>query len=304
MSARKSKRKAKSKQGGTARRKTGKYASRKAAPRPSSYLATASDSQKSVSKRVSALENLPQSICDDREGFQNVLAVLRDPTQPKQVRDATLRTLQAATFAAGNFDACRPDYLATLRSMVADPDPDIRKRVLGILAREHDGYTQRKLLDGLKNPDVALVTPEKALQLLGYDIHADAYAVARDIVERPPNQSAKREALRLLAADSGSTPLFEKILRDKNESADFRRLSATALQTLAPQALQGYARDIVMDEDEDDDVKATSLVALTDLGQAENVNDDLYERVDRLKSGSSSGAVKKSAKRFVSKYKR
>ena len=73
---------------------------------------------------------------------------------------------------------------------------------LGILMRDKDGFAQKKLLDGLKDPAKALVPPEKALQLLSYDVHADAYEVARDIVKKPPNDDAKREALRLLAADA------------------------------------------------------------------------------------------------------
>ena len=58
-----------------------------------------------------------------------------------------------------------------------DPDPELRQRVLGILMREKDGYAQKKLLEGLKNPAKALLPPEKALQLLSYDVHAEAYSV-------------------------------------------------------------------------------------------------------------------------------
>src|SRR5258705_13591202 len=54
-----------------------------------------------------------------------------------------------------------------------------RQRVLGILMREKDGYAQTKLLEGLKNPGKSLLPPEKALQLLSYDIHAEAYSAAR-----------------------------------------------------------------------------------------------------------------------------
>jgi len=42
--------------------------------------------------------------------------------------------------------------------------------------------------------------------------------------------------LRLLAADAGSAPLFEKILRDKDETKEARQVSAAALQTLNPEA--------------------------------------------------------------------
>ncbi len=136
------------------------------------------------------------------------------------------------------------DYIATLRKVADDPDPELRQRVLGILAREKDGFAQKKLLEGLKNPDKALVPPEKALQLLSYDVHAEAYSAARAIVSKPPNDDARREALRLLAADATSAPLFEKLLRDKNELREIRQISASALHALKPEKLQAArARD-------------------------------------------------------------
>ena len=104
-----------------------------------------------------------------------------------------------------------------------DPNPELRQRVLGLLAREKDGYAQKRLLEGLENPAKALLPPEKALQLLGYDVHADAYRLARKIVDKPPSEIAKREALRLLAADTSAKPVFEKILSDKNEAPDTGR---------------------------------------------------------------------------------
>ncbi|MCP3418595.1 hypothetical protein NLM16_31245 [Bradyrhizobium brasilense] len=52
--------------------------------------------------------------------------------------------------------------------------------------REKNGYAQKTLLEGLKNPK-ALLPPEKALQLLSYDVHAEAYSAERDILKKPPN---------------------------------------------------------------------------------------------------------------------
>src|SRR5918995_1826815 len=139
------------------------------------------------------------------------------------------------------------DYLATLRQVAEDPDPELRQRVLGTLAREKDGYAQKKLLEGLQHPEKALIPPEKALQLLSYDVHAEAYPVARDIVNQPPNPEAKREALRLLSADASSAPVFEKLMRDKDEDRDIRQMSAAALQSIKPKLFQEQAREIVLD---------------------------------------------------------
>ena len=103
------------------------------------------------------------------------LNVLRNKDEPVKVRLAALQSLQTASFSVVAFESCRGDYIGTLREVAEDPDPEIRQRVLGILAREKDGYAQKKLLEGLQHPDKALVPPEKALQLLSYDVHAETY---------------------------------------------------------------------------------------------------------------------------------
>ena len=279
-------------------------AKKPAAASTSSYWAAVSSSKKTTKQRIDALSRLPAALCEDRTKFNEVLAILRDTTQSSSLRRATLQIIQSASFSAPNFEVCRPDYLATLRALVTDPDLELRQRALGMLAREHDGSTQRLLVDGLEEPSRAVVPPEKALQLLGYDIHTDVYAIARKIAANPPNEAARIEALRLLGADTASVPMFEAMLQDKKEKVDARRLAASALQALVPDKLQGYARDIVQDETDDDDVKATSLTALTDLGHAGTVSDALYQSVDKIRSKSKSTALKQSARRFIDKYRR
>jgi len=245
-----------------------------------------------------------RALCHDDKGFQAMLKVLRDGDEPIQVRLAALASLQAASFSVVAFESCRSDYTAALRAVVDDPDLELRQRVLGLLAREKDGYAQKKLLDGLENPAKALVPPEKALQLLGYDVHADAYRLARKIVDKPPSDVAKREALRLLAADTSAKPVFEKILSDKNEAPEYRQISAAALHAIAPDALQRHARSILLDNSESEEIQATSLTAITQFGDERKIADDseLRKRVDRLNSAAPSAKVKQSAKRFITKY--
>src|SRR5262249_37793233 len=199
-----------------------------------SAMAAATNARKSVKERVAALAEVPLAVCANDENLQAILNVLRNKNEPVSVRLSALQALQAATFSVVAFESCRSDYIATLREVAEDPDPELRQRVLGILAREKDDYAQKKLLEGLQHPEKALVPPEKALQLLSYDVHAETYQIARSIVSNPPNPAAKREALRLLAADASAAPLFEKILRDKNELAEIRQISASALQALKP----------------------------------------------------------------------
>jgi hypothetical protein len=220
------------------------------------------------------------------------------------VRLAAIDTLATAAFSVVAFEPCRKDYIATLREVVQDPNGDIRQSALDLLAGQKDGFAQKKLLEGLQNPEKALVPPEKALQLLSYDVHAEAYSAARDIVKKPPNDDARREALRLLAADASSAPLFEKLLRDKNELREIRQISASALHALKPEKLQEQAREILLDKSDYDDIKATSLTALTQFGDDESLGKDkaLLKSVDRLSAGKAPAKYKQSARKFLSRY--
>ena len=256
-----------------------------------------------VDARVARLMETSVDLCDDDAKLQAALDLLRDPAEPTELRLAVVQAFQAASFSSASFDACRGEYLAALRQVADTPDPELRQRVLGILARENDGWTQQRLLEGLREPEKALVPAEKALQLLSYDVHAEAYPVAREIVRDPPNATARREALRLLAADADSAPVFEKILLDKDELAENRQLSAAALQSLTPGRLQEHARDILLDDAEYPEIQATSLSALTQFGDLRSVSGDaaLLKRVDAL-STAAPAKVKRSAREFLRRY--
>jgi hypothetical protein len=267
-------------------------------------MSIATSASKTVKQRVAAMAAAPLAVCESDKDLQSMLKVLSDQSEPIAVRLAALQSLGAAAFSVLSFASCRADYIATLRKVADDPDAELRQRVLGILMREKDGYAQRKLLEGLKNPGKALLPPEKALQLLSYDIHAEAYSAARAILKKPPNDEAKREALRLLAADAKATSIFEKVLLDKNELRENRQIAASALHALHPEKLEELARNILLDKSDYDDIKATSLTALEQFGDDGSFSQDkaLLKSVDRLSAGQAPAKYKQSARRFLTKY--
>lgn len=288
---------------GTGRTKKASAASPKAGKAAArTAYSVAVDPKKSSLKRREAFAQDPTELCSSSKTFASVLKVLRDPSEPIDVRLSAFDAVAVARFSARDFESCRSDYIAALREVAEDADPELRQRALGMLAREKDGFAQKKLLAGLKNPDKALVPPEKALQLLGYDIHTDAYAYAREIVAKPPNSLAKQEALRLLASDPTSASLLEKVLRDKSESVEDRQISAAALHAINPSKYQDQARELLLDQDENPDIQSMSMTALNYFGDQKIADDKvLLERVDELaKKGAS--AIKPQAKQLRSKY--
>ncbi len=227
-----------------------------------------------------------------------------DANNPVAKRLAVLNLLQEIAFTMASMPAKRPKFIGTLRSIMEDPDADLRRRAIGILAREKDDYVQRRLIDGLEGRAKALVPAAKAIQFLGYDVHADHFPVVRRIAENPPNQGAQIEAIRVLAADPSAKDLLLEILKDKDQKPDVKRASAISLQALAPDQFAEQARRIVLDSDEDDQLRALSLNALTFFADPAAFTDDaeLTRGVEQLSAESASRHLKKAAAGYMARH--
>src|SRR5882762_5268328 len=126
----------------TKKRKAAKRSASKTPAKRStkSAMSVATSARRTVAERVAALAEVPLAVCESDKNLQAMLSVLRNKDEPIEVRLATLQSLQAASFSVVAFESCRGDYIATLREVATDPDLELRQRVLGILAREKDGF--------------------------------------------------------------------------------------------------------------------------------------------------------------------
>ncbi len=253
--------------------------------------------------RASALRAIGIEVGKRHDLIDMVIGLLRNSAEPSEVRLTALRVLQQSSFRAAIFNPKLPEYLDALRTIVDDPDVSLRQQALEILAQGKDEYAQRRLLEGLRDPSEALVPPEKAIQLLGYDIHAEHYPILREMVQSPPSPEAKQEAVRLLAGDPNSKDLLMERLQDKDEVRDVRIASAAALQSLAPAEFEEQAKQIVLDDDEYDDLRATAINALAHFADQEALSQDaeLTRRVEQLREETPSEEVGRTADRFLSK---
>src|SRR5215216_2396813 len=264
------------------------------------------DREEDAELRAAAVHAIDDEVGKRHDLIDMMIGLLRDSTEPVVMRLAALRVLQQSSFRAAIFNPKRPEYLAALRAVIDDQDSSLREQALEILAQEKDEYAQRRLLEGLEDPSEALLPPGKAVQLLGYDIHAEHYPILRDMVQNPPSPEAKQEAVRLLASDPTSKDLLADILKDKDERREVRNASASALQSLAPIEFEEQAKQIVLDDNEYDDLRATAMNALTLFADQEALSQDteLTRRVERLKDASPSRAVTRTADRFLRKQRK
>jgi hypothetical protein len=237
-----------------------------------------------------------------RNNIPALLATLGNAHESTPIRETALNTLRAATFLGEQFAPFRVDFLNTLRQ-IAQPDTDhqLRADVLEVLAVEKDPEAQELLRRGLRDPQSALVPPPKALQLLGYDDHAGAADLALEIFHKTADLATKEAALRVLATDTKSQDLFAQLLQDKSQPRSLRALSATGLHFLNPQKFSAIARNIVMDNSDFADIRATSLGALANAPNALLGDSSFVDRVKQLGIESPSANLRAAAERLITK---
>lgn len=231
-------------------------------PTTAALLKVLQDPGAGDTERIAALEQLTPKARSQKRPIDTLIDLLADANDSPVVRLAVLGVLAELSFSVGTFQAHQPAYRDALRAAATDGNRKLRERVLEILALQNDEYAQRLIVDGLQDPTKALLSTRRAVQYLGYDVHAEHNDLLRDLVEQSDDKKVRHTALRLLSADGDAKDLFLRIVQDKDEDAEARTIGAVALQSLAPNEFASTAQGIVLDEDDDDDVRASVLTVL------------------------------------------
>jgi HEAT repeat protein len=255
------------------------------------------DKSRDLQLRLAALRVISLEVFERHELLDLALNEVRDRSTPKDLRLEALTLLEQSGFMFIGGASRRPEYLETLRTLVDDPDPDVRRRSISVLAKQKDEYVQRRLLEGLQDPSKALVPLAKAIQYLGYDVHAEYLPILRQIIANPPDHAAKKEAVRLLSADPSSRDLLVQMLNDKSEHREIRNMSALALQSIAPDEFEHQARSIVLDDDDYDEIRSTSASALAHFANPQTLrgDDQLKQQVRQLRDNATSQDLKQAS---------
>ena len=216
---------------------------------------------------------------------QDQLRILGDKTESASARRGALQALQQLAFKVPQFAEIRPAFIEVLRTVIDDPDAQLREQAIEALAQEKDEYVQRRLLEGLRHEGKKLVDDQKAIQFLGYDVHAEHYPILRKLAQDSPDAGTRREAVQALAADPQSANLLYDIYDNKTEDEDVRNSSASALMNVAPEKFEERAKQAVVDESDSENVRAASLTALTYFSpEAIEKDKDFVEQVKNVEA--------------------
>jgi HEAT repeat protein len=238
---------------------------------------------------------------DGPDAISKEIATFRDASQPTERRLAALQDIQTAIFSVSGFDRFRASFKDALRAVATeDKDQELRSSALEMLAAKKDEVAQQLLLKGLENPAEAIVSVAKAVQLLAHDDHGVAFPIARKILSGDYDVDAKEEALRVLASDPGSGGLFANILSDRSQPQQLRSMSASGLRAVDPQQFEQLAQRIIVDDHEDDDVRANALGALNHLqGFSTKLNSNFVDALSKIDLAGKSDDLRTAAEKFL-----
>ena len=235
---------------------------------------------------------------DLAETFARLVAAASDRGAPVDRRVSALQELAALEFLGPRFSPFKVEYVATLRTLATDRRATVRRSALESLALRKDPEGRALLVRGLEKPAEALVPEAIALQFLSHDDHGEVVPLVRRVYRRSKG-AARAEALRILANDPESEALLKRLMTDKSEKSGIRRLSASALQHLNPDTFEKAARRIVADDSEFNEIRSTSLTALSQRASDRPANAQLVEQVTALHKSARSPALKASSARFL-----
>jgi hypothetical protein len=260
------------------------------------------DKREDPQVRLLVLQKALSAIGKNADYIRDCLAIAQDPGEQIDLRRAILTVLASFSFGSRAFVALRPEYMALLRSLIDDPDPLLRESAAEELAKDKDEYVHRRLLDGLAGREQPIVSTAKAIQLLGYDIHAEHFPVARRILEDPlTDETTRVEAIHVLANDPESKDVLTALMTDKRQTLEVRMSSATALKTSHLEHFSDIAKSIVVDEQEPKDMRALCLNALVHHSDSEALHkdDEFLRKLRTLQSSTKSTDLKRLSAWFL-----
>lgn len=258
----------------------------------------AADGDQPADLRAAAIGQLAPLLSRRSKTTKFLIGRVGDPREPATVRGAAVTALKSAAFHATSFASHRAAYIEALRAAIDADDRTLRERALGVLAREKDAPTLRRIEQNLRTGSDSLVAPEKALQLLAYDTKRNVRDLLLDVVKNPPSPGARLQALRNLASDSGSKPFFSKLVHDKAKDREARLIAISALHAIDPEGFEELAAELASDEDEDEEIRGACLTAIATIDPG-NAHPELREAAESLAGNAKSRAARAAAKLYL-----
>ena len=260
--------------------------------------------QVEASRSAEMTEQDLEQVLLDAETFEStarlLLDILGDESAALSLRLIALERLGGAAFQPVRFAPFHAEFVERLRDLAESDHKELRHMALDRLSLDNDEVGQRLLKESLGGTRKPLVPAATAARFLARDEHGDSAPLFRDLA-RTGGARVREQALRALATDPGSVELLASISSDKTERTAVRELAAMSLKAASPERFADVARDMVLDESEDEHLRTTALSAMAFTpGAGDVVDDDRFrENLERIKGETASRSLKTSIDRFT-----
>jgi hypothetical protein len=258
------------------------------------------DEKADAGLRVLALYKLTHAVALDKNLILYVLRLLKNKNLSADLRKAAFNCIQTVRFSSPVIAGLQTQITDAFKSLVEDKNQKIRESVITYLAQQKDEFVQRKLLEGITEPAKALLPEEKAVHLLGYDIHAGIYPTLRSIVEKSSNNYSRMEAIHILGSEPDARDLLLKVYNNKKERFGVRKNSLMALKMYHPEEFNTVAAATAVDSNENANIRAVSINALAH-SNSENAynNPAVAEHLRKISSKTAPEALSKAAAYYL-----
>jgi HEAT repeat protein len=233
-----------------------------------------SDQAEPAERRLEVLRRVGGSIARLPGGIDTLMEIAAEPHDDPAVRRAATSLLGEAASETARFRPHRTAYVDLLRSLISDPVPELRDSAVTTLAAEQDEVVQQVLVDGLQGRVPLPVERNRAIELLAEDDRQDTLPWLRQLYAST-QEGNRVTAVRLMGMHPAAEDEIARILQEGTETTTVRLQGAAALRTLAPERFAAVAKEIVLDPDDDTDVRAGCLDSLRFSDEGAAVHRDL-----------------------------
>ena len=227
--------------------------------------------------RAAALSKIYEVIADDEKLWSVALVWLSDPATPKVLRQSALDMVSNSSLLWMNV----PDVY---QKMLEDPDPEFRLFAFTQLIIHGDARAQQKLIDGLENPQSALLPAPTAISVLSMALKKEYYPALYNVLRQTKDEATRLEAIRALGSYKPAREDLITIMRSANEKEQLREAALDALFASDRDNIVQYASSILPDKSATLRLKIIAIQMTIDVRQTmayrvKAKNADSYDRL-------------------------
>jgi len=223
------------------------------------------DDKESPEIRAMALNKIYQFVPGDERLGVLINDWLGNPRLPKVLRQEALRLEETLSVMSMSV----PDVY---QKMLEAPEPEFRLFAFTKLIVHGDARAQQKLIEGLENPQSALLTAPDAIEILSISPKKEYYPAVYKVLQQTKDEATRLEAISALGFYKEARGKLVNISRDANEKVQFREAALEALFVGDKDNIVKYASPILSDKSATSDLQIMAVQMTIEARQSSSYN--------------------------------